>query len=150
MFVDLDRFKAVNDTFGHATGDLLLRAAAARIRQCVRETDTVARLGGDEFAILLDGLSSPLIAKKIAGNLVTALASSFNIAGHALSISASIGISCYPDDGIDADTLLLNADLAMYRIKEEGRNGYRFFSDVIPDIPPEHPVMPQNPDTADT
>lgn len=128
MFVDLDHFKAVNDTFGHAVGDQLLRAAAERIRQCVRESDIVARLGGDEFAILLDGLSATSIAKKIAGNLVTALASSFNIAGHKLNISASIGISCYPDDGIDADTLLLNADLAMYRIKEEGRNGFRFFS----------------------
>lgn len=129
MFVDLDHFKAVNDSFGHAMGDQLLRAAAARIRQCVRENDVVARLGGDEFAILLDGLSAAPVAAKIAGNLVAALTNPFNIAGHQLMISASIGISCYPDDGIDADTLLLNADLAMYRIKEAGRNGFRFFSD---------------------
>ncbi|MBI5861360.1 MAG: diguanylate cyclase [Rhodocyclales bacterium] len=144
MFVDLDHFKAVNDSFGHATGDQLLRAAAARIRQCVRENDTVARLGGDEFAILLDGLSSTPSAMKIADNLVTVLASSFNIAGHTLSISASIGISCYPDDGIDADTLLLNADLAMYRIKEEGRNGYRFFSSEMTKGTAEKPVVPES------
>lgn len=131
MFVDLDHFKAVNDSFGHAVGDQLLRAAAARIRQCVRESDTVARLGGDEFAILLDGLAAVPIIAKIAGNLVTALAKPFNIAGHKLSISASIGISCYPDDGTDADTLLLNADVAMYRIKEKGRNGFCFFSDEV-------------------
>lgn len=131
MFVDLDHFKAVNDSFGHAVGDQLLRAAAARIRQCVRESDIVARLGGDEFAVLLDGVSAAQIIAKIADNLVTALATSFNIAGHKLIISASIGISCYPDDGIDADTLLLNADLAMYRIKEEGRNGCRFFSGEV-------------------
>jgi diguanylate cyclase (GGDEF)-like protein/PAS domain S-box-containing protein len=128
MFVDLDHFKAVNDSFGHGVGDQLLRAAAARIRQCVRESDIVARLGGDEFAILLDGLSTPETAAKIAGTVVSALAKPFNIAGHQLLISASIGISCYPDDGNDADTLLLNADMAMYQIKEAGRNGFRFFS----------------------
>jgi len=128
MFVDLDHFKAVNDSLGHAVGDQLLRAAAARIRQCVRESDIVARLGGDEFAILLDGLSTPETAAKIASSVVSALAKSFNIAGHQLFISASIGISCYPEDSLDADALLLNADIAMYQIKEAGRNGFRFFS----------------------
>jgi len=141
MFVDLDHFKAVNDTFGHAVGDQLLRAAAARIRQCVRDSDLVARLGGDEFAILLDGLSAAPVAAKIAGNLVAALANPFHIAGQQLQISASIGISCYPDDGTDADTLLLNADLAMYRIKEEGRNGFRLYSSEVRDGASKNPDL---------
>jgi diguanylate cyclase (GGDEF)-like protein/PAS domain S-box-containing protein len=129
MFVDLDHFKAVNDSFGHAVGDQLLQAAAMRIKQCVRDSDLVARLGGDEFAILLDGLAAAPVAAKIARNLVGALANPFDISEQHLIISASIGISCYPDDGIDADALLLKADLAMYQIKEAGRSGFRFFSD---------------------
>ncbi|HJV24989.1 MAG TPA: diguanylate cyclase [Aromatoleum sp.] len=128
MFVDLDHFKAVNDTCGHAVGDQLLRAASERIRQCVRESDLVARLGGDEFAVLLDGLSSSSVATKIAGNLVASLAAPFNIAGKELHISSSIGICCYPEHGSDADELVRNADLAMYCIKEAGRNGFRLYS----------------------
>ncbi|BAL26232.1 sensor domain-containing diguanylate cyclase [Azoarcus sp. KH32C] len=146
MFVDLDHFKAVNDTCGHAVGDQLLRAASERIRQCVRESDLVARLGGDEFAVLLDGLSSPSIAAKIAtkiaGNLVASLAEPFNVAGRQLQISSSIGVSCYPEHGVDADELVRNADLAMYRIKEAGRNGFQMYfpematADGDPLVPP--------------
>lgn len=143
MFVDLDHFKAVNDTCGHSVGDQLLRAAAERIRQCVRESDIVARLGGDEFAILLDGLSSPSIAAKIAGNLAASLAEPFNIAGKSLQISSSIGISCYPDHGRDADTLLLNADQAMYRIKDAGRNGFSIYSDEAACDRGEGPTAPE-------
>ncbi|PKO83436.1 MAG: hypothetical protein CVU17_08665 [Betaproteobacteria bacterium HGW-Betaproteobacteria-11] len=145
MFIDLDHFKAVNDSFGHAVGDQLLRAAAARIRQCIRESDIVARLGGDEFAIILDGLATTPVATKIAENLVAALAKPFTIDGHKLSISASIGVSCYPADGLDADTLLLNADLAMYRIKEEGRNGYRFYSSEMKQGAVEKSVAAEHP-----
>jgi diguanylate cyclase (GGDEF)-like protein/PAS domain S-box-containing protein len=128
MFVDLDHFKTVNDSLGHGHGDELLRSVAARLQECTRKTDTVARLGGDEFTILLgevaDSGDIAFIAKKIADRL----SASFTIAGHEVYVSASIGISCYPEDGENASVLIKNADAAMYAAKEQGRNNYQFFS----------------------
>jgi len=128
LFVDLDHFKTVNDSLGHGHGDELLRNVATRLQECTRKTDTVARLGGDEFTILLgevaDSGDIAFIAKKIADRLST----SFAIAGHEVYVSASVGISCYPEDGQSAATLIKNADAAMYAAKEQGRNNYQFFS----------------------
>ena len=128
MFIDLDRFKTVNDSLGHAVGDELLCAVAARIRECLRETDVVARQGGDEFTVLLDRVKDVHDAAKIAQKLIDAVAQPFVIGGHELFISSSVGISCYPQDGVNADTLLKNADAAMYRAKQLGRNGYQSYS----------------------
>lgn len=127
MFIDLDQFKIINDSLGHVIGDLLLKAAAQRLTGCVRQTDLVARLGGDEFVVVLNGVKGPQHAAKIADKLIDVLAEPFLVGGHELSISGSIGISCYPQDGADADVLLKNADAAMYRAKELGRNNYQFF-----------------------
>ena len=128
LFVDLDHFKTVNDSLGHGHGDELLRNVAARLQECTRKTDTVARLGGDEFTILLgevtDSGDIAFIAKKIADRL----SASFTIAGHEVYVSASVGISCYPEDGQSAAALIKNADAAMYAAKEQGRNNYQFFS----------------------
>jgi len=103
MFIDLDRFKAVNDTFGHEAGDLLLKAAAARMKSCLRASDLVGRLGGDEFAVILDELDSCGDAAAVAEKLVSKLAASFELAGRLVSISASIGIACYPDRRSDGE-----------------------------------------------
>lgn len=129
MFLDLDRFKEVNDTLGHEIGDELLQAAASRITHCLRSCDIVARQGGDEFTVLLDSLDTPTDAATVAGKLVETLSRPFHIADRDLFISASIGIACYPVDGADEDTLLKNADIAMYSAKQQGGNGYRFFAD---------------------
>mgnify|MGYP003385774637 CR=1 FL=1 len=127
LFVDLDRFKAVNDTYGHAAGDELLRQAATRMLACVRNSDTVGRLSGDEFAVVLSMLAKTDDAGMVAQKIVEALAAPFDINGQQAYISASIGIALYPSDGKDSDTLLKNADTAMYRAKIQGRNGYQFY-----------------------
>jgi diguanylate cyclase (GGDEF)-like protein/PAS domain S-box-containing protein len=126
MFVDLDHFKAVNDTLGHPVGDQLLIGAADRIRACLRESDMVARQGGDEFTVLLNDLRQVEDAALIARKLVAELVKPFLLAGHEVHISASIGIACYPQDGDDAETLLRHADAAMFLAKEQGRSGFRF------------------------
>ena len=128
LFLDLDHFKNINDSLGHASGDLLLQAAAQRLKSHVREIDTVARFGGDEFAVLLDTIDDNQDAGAVAQKLIDALAQPFQIKDHHYYISASIGIGCYPQDGGDVDTLLKNADTAMYRAKAEGRNNQQFFS----------------------
>ncbi len=128
LFIDLDRFKTINDSLGHAMGDRLLKAVAERLKKCVRETDTIARAGGDEFTILLDEINEPQDAAVAAEKLLSALSKPFTLGDHELVISASIGISCYPEDGGDTQILLKNADAAMYRAKEQGRNAYCFFS----------------------
>ncbi len=128
MFIDLDRFKIVNDSLGHEVGDRLLQKVAERLVENVRPTDTVARLGGDEFTVLLDQLRTIDEAALIAQKLLDALQEPAHIDEHQLYISASIGISFYPDDGLDANTLLKYADTAMYRAKEEGRDKFKFFS----------------------
>ena len=128
LFIDLDHFKAANDNFGHDAGDILLRLAAERIRACVRETDTVARLGGDEFTVILQGLGDIEHVERVAEKIVESIARPFEISGHSVHISSSIGVAIFPDDSSTPDQLLKNADEAMYVAKAEGRNKFRFFS----------------------
>ncbi|MBK7000454.1 MAG: EAL domain-containing protein [Rhodoferax sp.] len=128
VFIDLDNFKTINDSLGHEIGDKLLKLAAERLQQCVRDSDTLARLGGDEFvAILIDVELTEVEA--VAIRIVEYLSASFRINDQNLFVSASVGISLFPDDGIDSVSLLKNADTAMYRAKELGRNQYQFFSE---------------------
>ena len=122
LFCDLDRFKNVNDSMGHAMGDRLLKVAAARLQACIRDTDTLARLGGDEFTLLLNGVTGPEDAATIADRVLTAFRDPFNLDGQELFLSASVGVALYPEDGKDAQTLLKNADTAMYGAKLAGRN----------------------------
>ena len=126
-YLDLDKFKSVNDLHGHAIGDLLLEQAVARLRECLRETDTLARIGGDEFVVLQADLEKPEQAGSLARRLVEAIAEPFDLDGRQAYVGVSVGVSVCPSDGEDADTLLKNADMAMYRSKSEGRNTYRFF-----------------------
>jgi diguanylate cyclase (GGDEF)-like protein len=128
LFIDLDNFKQVNDSLGHGTGDALLKAAAKRLRLAIREEDLVARLGGDEFCVLLGEVDGPADAAAVAQKLLAALIDNFRIGERELYATASIGIGCFPEDGDDANTLLMHADVAMYRAKDSGRNGYQFFS----------------------
>ena len=128
LFLDLDRFKNVNDSLGHAIGDLLLTAVAERLTNCLREEDTAARLGGDEFIISLPDVADAGEAARIATRILGELAKPFKIAGHQLHADGSIGIALYPTDGGNAETLMRNADTAMYHAKESGRANYQFFS----------------------
>ncbi|MDO8589261.1 MAG: EAL domain-containing protein [Armatimonadota bacterium] len=128
MFLDLDRFKLINDTLGHNAGDQLLRKVADRLKTCLREGDTLARMGGDEFTITLADMQSERDAVAVAQRALDALTDQFLIAGHELFISTSIGISLFPAHGSDVETLVKNADAAMYRAKEQGRNCYKVFS----------------------
>ncbi len=128
MFIDLDRFKNINDSLGHDVGDALLRAVATRLSACLRETDTLARLGGDEFVVVLDCVRDAADASVVGSKLMQALNHAFVIGGHALVTSASIGVSCFPGDGDDVATLMRNADTAMYHAKGKGRNALEFFS----------------------
>jgi diguanylate cyclase (GGDEF)-like protein/PAS domain S-box-containing protein len=128
LFLDLDHFKNINDSLGHDVGDRLLLAVGKRLTENVREVDTVARFGGDEFALLLDFFEDNRALATVAQKLIDALARPFQIGEHQFFISASIGISCYPQDGKDIEVLFKNADTAMYRAKTEGRNNYQFFS----------------------
>lgn len=130
MYLDLDKFKPVNDTFGHDTGDQLLQAVGERLQAAVRKTDTVARLGGDEFAILLQGLLSKELAITLASKLVDSIAQPFVIADHKLHIGVSIGISMYPVDG-DQEELIKKADQAMYAAKQTGGSAYRFYGTAL-------------------
>ena len=122
LFLDLDRFKIINDSLGHAVGDKLLRVIARRLNNCVRDEDTVARLGGDEFMILLPRISGSADAGRIAKKIIECLVDPISCNGHELHITTSIGISIYPYDGTDAETLIKHADISMYRAKELGRN----------------------------
>lgn len=127
MFLDLDRFKHINDSLGHAVGDQLLRSVAQRLVGCVRHSDTISRQGGDEFVLLLPYIERAEDAALSAQKMLAALALSHRIDQHDLHIGASIGISIYPDDGQDVETLIKSADTAMYSAKESGRNNYKFF-----------------------
>ncbi|MBX3707649.1 MAG: EAL domain-containing protein [Pseudomonadales bacterium] len=131
LYLDLDQFKRVNDTLGHDAGDLLLREVAGRLLACVRSADTVARSGGDEFTILLASIESPMVAAEVARRILTVLRTPVRIAGHDLVVTTSIGITLLPDDGVEPQLLLKNADLAMYRAKEQGRNNYQYFSEEL-------------------
>jgi len=128
MFVDLDRFKNINDTFGHSAGDQALQEFAERMRGCLRENDTVARMGGDEFYVLIEELVDGQIAANVAGKILEEASRPFYVDGQECHLSASIGIALYPDDGGDAMALLKNSDIAMYRAKSDGKNAYRFYS----------------------
>lgn len=128
LLVDLDRFKVINDTLGHHTGDQFLRMVSKRLMQCVRETDTVARLGGDEFVLIMTRLKSLSSAELIAENIIHELSKSYTIDNHEINSGASIGIAFYPQDGGDSSELLQKADLAMYRAKATGRGRYRVFA----------------------
>jgi diguanylate cyclase (GGDEF)-like protein/PAS domain S-box-containing protein len=128
MFVDLDRFKSINDTLGHDVGDELLKSVAARLQQVVRAADTVSRLGGDEFVIVLPDVVVVDDAQRVAEKVVDMLTPAVSIHGHELRVTPSIGISLFPDDGTDAYTLMKNADTAMYHAKSEGRNNFQFFA----------------------
>ena len=127
LLVDLDRFKPVNDTLGHPIGDALLEKVADRLRSTVRPTDTVARIGGDEFVILQSPLLEPSDSQALARRIVDLIGRTYMVEGHLLTIGASVGIALAPDDGRDADKLLKNADLALYRAKLDGRGTFRFF-----------------------
>ncbi|MDO8862097.1 diguanylate cyclase [Haliea sp. E1-2-M8] len=129
LFLDLDYFKQINDAYGHAIGDQLLREVAEDILSCVRTTDTVSRHGGDEFVILLTEIEEMRDSAHVAEKLLAKFALPRIIDGHEVQVSLSIGISVYPDNGLDADTLMQNADNAMYSAKEKGRNGYQYFDD---------------------
>ncbi|WP_167470090.1 putative bifunctional diguanylate cyclase/phosphodiesterase [Vreelandella andesensis] len=127
IYLDLDDFKPINDSLGHSVGDSLLQAVASRLSECVRDTDTVCRQGGDEFVVLLSEIEKPQDAAGIAEKILTALATPYQIDTHELRITTSIGISLYPDHGINAPMLLNNADTAMYHAKENGCNHYQLF-----------------------
>lgn len=128
MFLDLDKFKHINDTLGHAIGDRLLQQVAQRLTQCVRKNDTVSRQGGDEFVILLSDIGEADDAAMVANNIMHTLSQNYQIENYEMSITPSIGIALFPEDGKDIDTLLKNADTAMYHAKENGRNAYQFFN----------------------
>lgn len=131
LFIDLDRFKLINDTLGHGAGDFVLKTIAERFKQCIRESDTLARLGGDEFVILIEELSDPKYVAGVAQKLVGAAQQPFLIQGQECHVTASIGISTYPNDGKDAGALLKNADIAMYRAKEQGKNNFQYYSEQM-------------------
>ncbi len=128
LFIDLDRFKQINDTLGHAVGDALLRQVSRRLESCLRKKDVLARMGGDEFTLVLSELKDPPDAMRVAQKLLEALKAPFYVEGYELCLTASIGISVYPRDGKDATTLQRNADSAMYRAKYRGKNSCQFFT----------------------
>lgn len=127
MFMDLDKFKAVNDNLGHAIGDELLVEVSRRLKVCVRDSDTVARLGGDEFVVVLPGLRTTEDAEVVAKKIQVALTAPYGLSGKEVRTSPSIGISMFPGDALEPDALIKCADEAMYEAKQAGRNGYRFF-----------------------
>jgi diguanylate cyclase (GGDEF)-like protein len=141
LFIDLDRFKEVNDTLGHSSGDVLLQFVAVNLRNCVRTCDTVARLGGDEFMVILEGIDNRFSVSNIAQKLLETMSQPVQLDGREVYTGASIGISLFPHDGDDVDTLLKNADAAMYHAKGQGRNGYSFYSKDMHDLALEQLTM---------
>jgi diguanylate cyclase (GGDEF)-like protein len=131
MFLDLDRFKDINDSLGHSVGDLLLKSVGKRLKKTLRECDIVSRMGGDEFLLLLEKTARVQDASKIAKKILKVFKKPFSIDGRKLSITASIGIAIYPKDGKDIDTLMKNADIAMYHVKDTGRNNYQRFTKTL-------------------
>ncbi|MDR3368985.1 PAS domain S-box protein [Rhodoferax sp.] len=129
LFIDLDRFKEVNDVLGHVAGDQVLVEAAQRITSCVRTSDTVARMGGDEFTVVLQGLESQTAVERVAGKVIEALAAPYSVDLETANLSASIGIAIFPNDAQDLESLTKAADQAMYQAKAKGRNGFTFFAD---------------------
>lgn len=131
LFIDLDRFKVINDSLGHDAGDKLLVEIGGRLRNALRSSDVVARLGGDEFVVILEEAAEPHEVERIAGELLSVLSQPLQLSGHECHTTASIGIAMYPSDGVDMQTLTKNADMAMYLAKEDGKNGFRFFTKEI-------------------
>jgi diguanylate cyclase (GGDEF)-like protein/PAS domain S-box-containing protein len=131
LFLDLDEFKKINDSLGHAIADKLLQSVAARLVNCVRSSDTVSRQGGDEFVVLLPEIKHAADAHITARKILKALAEPHEIDRHSLQVTTSIGVSTYPEDGVDAEALIQNADAAMYRVKGNGRNNYQFFKNQM-------------------
>ena len=131
MFIDLDRFKWINDSLGHAAGDQLLKEVASRLTSCVRRADTVARFGGDEFIVLLTEVRTAVDAEIVARKILVELTRPFDLDGHKETISGSVGITLCPDDGNDIATLMNNADKVMYHVKESGRNSFKFFTEEM-------------------
>ncbi len=128
LFIDLDRFKVINDTLGHEAGDVLLREIAARLRECLRASDVVARLGGDEFVVLLQEINDPAQAAAVARNILNVVMKPVVILGQECRVTASVGVCLHPDDGQDDQSIMKNADMAMYLAKEEGKNNFQFFT----------------------
>ena len=138
LFIDLDRFKTINDSLGHLTGDHLLKEVANRLCRVVRASDTVARLGGDEFVVLVPGVQAPEECSHVGEKIIEVLAAPFPFEGRSLHISPSIGICLYPDDGTDVATLMRHADAAMYHAKANGRNNYQFFTQRMNQVAAHH------------
>jgi diguanylate cyclase (GGDEF)-like protein len=131
LFLDLDRFKHINDTLGHEAGDQLLQEVARRLKACLRESDTVARLGGDEFVVMLPEIAESTYAATVAQKMIAALAKPFLLLGQEFRVTGSVGIATHPQDGLDEETLTKNADIAMYKAKEQGKNNYQFYSEKM-------------------
>src|ERR1039457_1267870 len=131
LFLDLDRFKTINDSLGHSVGDLVLQQVAERLKRSAREQDTVARLGGDEFLIVLTGVKDIADAAVAAERIMDTMTAEFVVQGHSLGVSCSLGISIFPEHGTDGETLIKNADAAMYSAKDNGRNNFRFFTEEM-------------------
>ncbi len=127
LFLDIDHFKSINDSYGHARGDELLRSIGRQLASCVRSSDTVSRYGGDEFVVVLSELERPEDAAAGAQTIRAAVARPYTIGGQQLRVTVTVGISVYPEDGEDAETLITSADMALYQAKHDGRDGYRFF-----------------------
>jgi diguanylate cyclase (GGDEF)-like protein len=140
LFIDLDRFKPINDRYGHAMGDRVLCEVARRLQGALRNTDVTARIGGDEFVVLLPALSNAGDCALVAEKLLDTLARPMHFEGHELTVGASIGLVTYPDGGRDAETLLRQADAAMYAVKQAGRNGFQ-----VVDASRASPLSPVNP-----
>ncbi|MBK7903392.1 MAG: EAL domain-containing protein [Proteobacteria bacterium] len=131
LFLDLDRFKHINDTLGHEAGDQLLQEVAARLKSCLRDSDSVARLGGDEFVVVLPELADDVYAATVAQKIISAISRPFTLKGLEFRVTGSVGISIHPQDGLDEETLTKNADIAMYKAKAEGKNTFQFYSDTF-------------------
>jgi len=139
LLLDLDRFKEVNDTFGHSIGDMLLKLVADRLQQGLREVDTIARLGGDEFTMILENIGDTDAAARVAYKVRDVFTQPFALHTHQLSITPSIGIALYPDDAQDAELLLRNADIAMYHAKRTGTGTFQFYTDQMQSLGPHTP-----------
>ncbi len=144
LFVDLDRFKQINDSLGHPVGDKVLQTVANRLNECIRKEDSLARLGGDEFILLMDDLNKGEHASLLAQKIIECLAKPIYIDGHTFYVTASIGISLYPHDDMDISKLLMYADTAMYKAKKEGKNNFQFYSSELTTLAVDHVMMQAN------